>query len=320
MIIKEVKSGGILLPQFDIGLDCRSAAAGHLFISHAHSDHTPRRSNQPVYCTKNTFKLMQKRGCDNEARTPDFGETVKLPNAQVTLYPAGHILGSAMIYVETEEGSVLYTGDYRTPPSPATEGFDYPNHVDILITEATFGLPIYKWQSYEKLAELVHHFARETLNSANTPVFLAYDLGKAQELLYLLAPARLRVQVSGKCYELCEVYEKAGINLGNYEHHNSQSFQNKAVIAALSGRRNGFISEISKKRLAYCSGWATHDSPHWGPKDVDVRIPISDHLDFFELIDFCKALTPEKVIITHTPDASVVQHYLDQLNIQSIVL
>jgi putative mRNA 3-end processing factor len=320
MIIKEAKSGGILLPQFDIGLDCRSAAAGHLFISHAHSDHTPRRSNLPVYCTQNTCKLMQKRGCHNEAWTPDFEETVKLPNAQVTLYPAGHILGSAMIYVETAEGSILYTGDYRTPPSPVSEGFNYPKKVDFLITEATFGLPIYKWQSYKKLARKIQHFAFKALNDGNTPIFLAYDLGKAQELLYLLAPAKLRVQVSATCYGLCKVYEKAGINLGNYERHNSQSCQNKAVIAPFSGRRDGFISKINNKRLAYCSGWATHDSPRWGPNDVDARVPLSDHLDFFELINFCKTLNPEKVYITHTPDASVVQHYLDQLNIQSDVL
>ncbi len=262
---------------------------------------------------------MQKRGHRNEAQTLDFGEPMQLPNAQVTLYPAGHILGSAMIYVESDEGSVLYTGDYRTPPSPATEGFNYPKQTDVLITEATFGLPIYKWQSYPNLTKTVQNFALKTLNSEYTPVFLAYNLGKAQELLYMLASTEIQVQVSDKCYELCKVYEKAGINLGNYERYDLKSCSGKAIIAPLSSRRDGFISKISDKRLAYCSGWATHDS-HWGPDDTDVRIPLSDHLDFFELIDFCKMLNPRKVFITHTPDASVVQYYLRQLNIQSSVL
>ena len=316
--MKIVKAGysGILLPDYDIGLDFRSARAEHLFVSHAHSDHMPYKSDKPVYCTPNTLRLMRKRGYRDDAKSIPFGDTVQLRNAEVTFFPAGHILGSAMIFVETDEGSVLYTGDCRTPPSPATEGFERPAQADHLITEATFGLPIYKWAPYEKLITEVQNFATETLNEGYTPVFLAYNLGKAQEVMLMLAPTGLPVQIHGAGFKLCEVYEKAGVDLGNYSTYNRETCEGKVLITTNSAINNGFASNVNKKRVAYCSGWAARESSR-AQLTVDKLIPLSDHLDFFELINLCQALNPEKVHITHTPNADVVQHYLDERNIAS---
>ena len=313
-----VKAGynGILLPDYNIGFDFSTPDADHIFISHAHSDHMPYRSKTPVQCTGNTYKLMQLRGYKDEARVVEFGETVSLPNADITLYPAGHILGSAMIYVETDEGSVLYTGDYRTPPSPATEGFVCPDQVDYFITEATFSLPIYKWPSYDMLIKEVQQFAIQSLDDGYTPVFLAYNLGKAQEVMHMLASTGLPVQIHGAGYKLCDVYEEADIDLGNYESYNSDTCEGKILITTNSAINNGFASSVRKKRLAYCSGWAIRESSR-SQLTVHKLIPLSDHLDFFELIKLCKKLHPKEVLITHTPNASVVRHYLDELNIKS---
>lgn len=307
---------GILLPQYNIGFDYSGAEADHIFISHAHADHMPRNRKVPVYCTDYTHKLMQKRGYSGDATVLKFGQALELPNATVTLYPAGHILGSAMVYVETDKGSVLYTGDYRTPPSPASEGFKYPEQVDHFITEATFSLPIYKWDSHEKLAENVRSFASSALDDGYTPVFLAYNLGKAQEVMHMLAPLDHPVQIHGAGYKLCDVYEEAGIDLGNYESYDRDTCEGKILITPNSALNNGFASNVSKKRLAYCSGWAAREATRT-QMTVDKLIPLSDHLDFFELIDLCENINPKKVHITHTPNANVVQHYLDELGIAS---
>lgn len=317
-MINITKAGyhGIELPQFGIGFDFSGTNADYTFISHAHADHMPRNRKAEVYCTRNTYKLMQKRGYTGEATVLGFGEPLDLPNANVTLYPAGHILGSAMIYVQTEEGSVLYTGDYRTPPSPASEGFDCPEQVDHFITEATFSLPIYKWSSHEELADEIRTFASESLDEGYTPVFLAYNLGKAQEVMHMLAPLGEAVQIHGAGYKLCEVYEEAGIDLGNYESYDRDTCEGKILITTNSALNNGFASNVKKKRLAYCSGWAARESTRT-QLTVDKLIPLSDHLDFFELINLCKKLHPEKVHITHTPNAKVVQHYLNELGIES---
>ncbi len=307
---------GILLPELDIGFDHSGDGAQHIFISHAHADHMPRNRSVPVYCTPNTLKLMQLRGYTGEATVLDFGETLNLADAEVTLFPAGHILGSSMAYVESDKGSVLYTGDYRTPPSPATEGFECPDQVDHFITEATFSLPVYRWASHEELAGEVQNFAQQSLNEDYTPVFLAYNLGKAQEVMHMLAPTGLPVQIHGAGYKMCDVYDEAGIDLGNYEAYDRDSCEGKVLVTPSSALSNGFASNVKKKRLAYCSGWAARESSRT-QMTVDKLIPLSDHLDFFELIDLCKKLNPQKVHITHTPNASVVQHYLEKAGIES---
>ena len=231
---------GILLPDLNIGFDYSGTDTQHTFISHAHADHMPRKRQSSVYCTENTLKLMQRRGYKGNARVLDFHKPIETDNARITLYPAGHILGSAMVFVESDEGSVLYTGDYRTPPSPASEGFDIPDQVDNFITEATFGLPIYKWDSHEKLAKEVRSFATKTLENNYTPVFLAYNLGKAQEVMHMLAPLGHPVQIHGAGYKMCDVYEDAGIDLGNYSSYDRKTCEGNILITTNSAINNGF--------------------------------------------------------------------------------
>lgn len=321
MVIKKVGRHGIQLPDLDIGFDYSYSGLGsqHTFISHAHADHMPRSSSSSVYCSPNTYELMQRRGYEGKATKLDFGKKLETENARITLYPAGHILGSAMVFVESNLGSVLYTGDYRTPPSPASEGFKIPEQVDHLITEATFGLPIYKWDSHEKLASEIQSFASNALENNYTPIFLAYNLGKAQEVMHMLAPLQHPVQIHGAGYNMCDVYEEAGIELGNYQSYDRDTCEGKILITPASAFNNGFSSNVDQKRIAYCSGWATREASRT-QLTVDKLIPLSDHLDFFELIRLCEKLNPQQVHITHSPNANVVQHYLDQRNIDSTFL
>ena len=313
---------GITLPGLNIGFDYSGSDADHIFVSHAHADHMPRNRNLPVYATAPTARLMKLRGYKGKITVLEFGDTLDLSGAAVRFYPAGHILGSAMTYVECDEGTVLYTGDYRTPPSPASEGFELPRPVDYLITEATFSLPVYKWPSHDALAEEIQSFARDTLEAGETPLFLAYSLGKSQEVMHMLAPLSRSItpiQIHGAGYKLCPVYEEAGIDLGDYEPYERRSCEGKILVAPVSAQSSGFASNVSKLRTAYCSGWAMREASRT-QLTVHKLIPLSDHLDFFELINLCEDLRPKKVYITHTPNARVVEHYLDQLNIPSVFM
>lgn len=317
--IRKTGSHAITLPGQGITLDGSGAGEGHTFISHAHADHMPRRGAGQagtVWCTPPTLRLMRLRGFRGEARALAFGEHAELDGCRVSFWPAGHILGSAMTYVETEEGSLLYTGDCRTPPSPASEGFRLPGEVDCLVTEATFPLPVYRWPSHEELAGQVRRFARRTLQEGGTPLFLAYNLGKAQEVMQMLAPLGRPMQIHEGGYKLCEAYEEAGFELGEYAPYDPDSCEGKILVAPVSARNAGFGSGAKDLRLAYCSGWAARESSRT-QLTVDELIPLSDHLDFFELIGLCEKLAPKKVWITHTPNARVVLHYLEQAGIDA---
>lgn len=314
--IKKAGYQGIYLPELEIAMDGTHPGANYTFVTHAHADHMHRNHSVHTRASKPTLALMKLRGFNGNSTPMQFLEPFETSRFRVTLYPAGHILGSAMIFIEWDEGSLLYTGDYRTPPSPATEGFDAPDNADYLITEATFGLPIYKWKTHEELAVEIQHFARQCLEKDYTPIFLGYNLGKAQELLHLLRPLNHPMMIHGAGYKLCSVYEDFDIDLGNYETYDRYNCEGKILICPSSALAKGFASNVKKKKIAYCSGWASLESRRT-QLTVDKLIPISDHLDFFELISFSERLSPKKVYITHTPNPKVVEHYLEERGIVS---
>src|SRR5699024_5435588 len=167
-----------------------------------------------------------------------------------------------------------------------TEVFELPvRRVNHFITAATFSLPIYKWKAPDQLAEEVRKFALETLNDDSTPVFLGYVLGKKQELMHMLAPTGLPLKIRSKAADLCPIYEQAGFNLGNYEPYQPNYNKDKVLITTRTALNNGFAPELEKK-VAYCSGWAVRMKNRTQMK-ADQFIPLSDHLDFFELISIC---------------------------------
>lgn len=319
MKIQKTGYHGLYFPDLGLSVDGFHREAKYTFVSHAHADHMPRNRSAKALATTPTIDLMRKRGFKGNGKSLEFGESVETDRFKVTLYPAGHILGSAMIFIDSEEGTLLYTGDYRTPPSPASEGFESPPNTDILITEATFSLPIYRWKSHNELKEEIQNFALESLENGFTPVFLGYNLGKAQEIMHLLAPLNLPVQIHGAGYKLCSVYEKHGIDLGNYSAYDRQTCEENILVCPSSALANGFASNVSRKRIAYCSGWAANESRRT-QLTVDKLIPLSDHLDFFELIEYCKKLSPRKTYITHTPNPDVVRHYLEKENLEAAFL
>jgi putative mRNA 3-end processing factor len=311
------KNHGIILNKCSVGLDVSGPVAKHVFVSHAHADHLPRDSGMHVYASEATARLMRARGFRGKITPVEFHKPLELDSCRVTLYPAGHILGSAMIRIESDEGHTFYTGDFKSPPSPVSEGFSAPDTVDYFITEATFSLPIYKWKPHDALFAEIREFAENSLTEGYTPVFLCYNLGKAQEVMHALAPLNRTLQIHGAGYELCKIYEEFGFDLGQYERYDRETVQEKRIlITPSSSLEQPMLRNIRKKKIAYVSGWATHESRRV-QLTVDKLFPLSDHVDFFQLLEICRKLNPKRVYITHTPNPAVVKHYLDQMGISS---
>ncbi len=316
MRIENLGYHGIYLPDSNVILD-GSGPDAPTFITHAHADHVPRDRRRPVFASPATAALMRARGHSGPIQELPFGERLSLPGPRrtaVTLYPAGHILGSAMVFVESEDGSLLYTGDCRTPPSPASEGFRLPDRpVDYLIIEATFALPIYKWEPHSLLFSQIREFVADALRDDAIPVLLCYNLGKAQVVMHALASSDppVTVQIHGGGEKLCRVYEQFGVDLGRWEAYDRQTLAGKVLVTPASSLETPMIGNIRKKRIAYVSGWASLEA-RASQLLADTLIPLSDHLDFFELLDVCRTLRPRHTWLTHSPDPTVALHYLQK--------
>ena len=157
-------------------------------ITHGHSDHA-RAGHGAVLATQETLDMMRLRYGDNfagSAQAVRAGETLTLGGATVTFHPAGHVLGSAQVAVECKGLRIVASGDYKDAPDPTCEPFELVP-CDVFITEATFGLPVFRHgDAAGEIAKLLHSVA---LFPERAHLIGAYSLGKAQRVIALIRQA-----------------------------------------------------------------------------------------------------------------------------------
>jgi Cft2 family RNA processing exonuclease len=290
----QVKKNSIYLPQLDLYLDARKKQVFG-FISHAHTDHIA--GHNKILCTPETARILSVRlNKPNFEILPLFRKK-KIGQGSITLFPAGHILGSAQFYFECAGRSLLYTGDFRTGPSRTVESFIYQS-CDILIMETTFGNPKYVFPARKEIEKELISLVRQKLKEGITPVVFAYPLGKAQEALHLLSHARIPVAVHASVLRYVTIYEKLGIKFGNYERFERKQPGDKVLLLPVMFRKNRYMDTLQNKYTIYLSGWGidAYAPYHFG---VDKVLPYSDHADYKELLTFVNRIRPEIVYCTH---------------------
>jgi len=290
--------GGIFLPQLGWHLDARQRTDAS-FVSHAHRDHLGR--HRTILCTAPTARLLAER-------LPGRRETIVLPfnepwslnsHTQATLYPAGHILGSAQCLLENQHGRLLYTGDLKLRASPCAEPcMAPPGGADVLIMETTFGKPRYRFPPAQEVAAAIVEFCRKAMSEHTVPVLLAYSLGKSQEALALLGEARLPVMLHPQAARLARIYAECGLSLPHYMALDPENALGHVVIAPPQADRSPEIRRIHRRRTALLSGWAL-DSWAVPSRRYDAAFPLSDHADYDELLGYVASVHPRLVYTVH---------------------
>jgi putative mRNA 3-end processing factor len=171
-------------------------------------------------------------------------------------------------------------------------------HPSVLVTESTFGLPIFRFLSRDEAAARIVGIARQAIDAGETPVFLAWSLGKAQEIATMLGQADVAVVLHGAAWRACGIYEAHGFLFPRAAPYQGRPTAASALIAPPEMRLNPMVTRIPKRRLAWVSGWARLQSQRT-QMDCDELVPLSDHADFRALVEFCDALAPETVVVTH---------------------
>ena len=164
-------------------------------------------------------------------------------DVDVTLLPAGHIFGSAQIFLQGEHDSLLYTGDFKLRHGKSAEAAEW-RQADTLIMETTYGLPRYRLPPTEQVVNEIVAFCRDSLDEGATPVLLGYSLGKAQEVLCSLAGAGLTPMLHGSVYQMTRVYEQFGQSFCEYVRYNANEVAGKVLICPPSANRSRMLEKF----------------------------------------------------------------------------
>ncbi len=217
---------GVHIAGMDLRLDPRRPHA-RAIVTHAHSDHVGRHERWVT--SPGTAVLCARRWNARDLEVHDFHAPWREGDATVTLLPAGHILGSAMVLVERTGLRVLYTGDFRLRPS-ATAETCRPVAADVLVMECTFGEPRYRFPDRAAVLDEVCDFIEETLAHDAVPVLLAYSLGKAQEVARVMGERGYAVALHASAWEMLEVYRELGVPFENCEPYQLGPLRHSVLI------------------------------------------------------------------------------------------
>lgn len=288
---------GLWLPQIGWWLDAQTSQPRSI-VTHAHSDHIAR--HREVVCTRPTSLFLARRlGRRRSEHILPFGQTEQLTlDCTVTLVPAGHILGSAMVLLQHQRhGSLLYTGDFKLRPGRAAETCQ-PPRADVLVMETTFGLPRYVFPPAEQIETALAGFCRTALAEGVTPVLYAYSLGKSQELLQVVAAAGLPVLLHRTAAAFARDYTAAGFAIAEHGLLTPERASGAVVICPQPMGGDNPAAWVHPRRTALVSGWALDSSARYRA-GADAAFPLSDHADFPELLELVERVRPKVVYTVH---------------------
>lgn len=284
------------------------------YVSHGHSDHA--REHDTIVTTPANARICRSRferslahakqmallpargrpACDFEER--NFNEPWEDGRHRLTLFPAGHVLGSAQLLIEGDAGRFVYTGDFKLARSYTCEPPEV-KRCDVLLMECTYGRPQYVFPSRDEVEDALVTFATKALEDGVAPVLMAYSLGKAQEAMAILGKAGVPLTVHGAVHAIARCYEESGVRLPPYERYDAVTYDGtRALIWPPSGKRLPKALAGKRSRTAMLSGWALDASAPFR-YGVDACIPLSDHADYAALLRYIELAQPSKVLLNH---------------------
>jgi putative mRNA 3-end processing factor len=278
-------------------------------ITHGHSDHA-RPGHGTVVATQETLDIMRLRYGDNFAgrtQAVRYGETLTMDGVTVSFHPAGHVLGSAQIRVERKGLRVIASGDYKDRPDPTCAPFELVP-CDVFITEATFGLPVFRHHDAEsEIDKLLHSVA---LFPERAHLVGAYSLGKAQRVMAMLRRKGYDkpITIHGALETITRYYQERGIALGDIElvrGAKKSELAGTVTIAPPSAIGDLWSRRFPDPVAAFASGWMRVRA-RARQRGISLPLVISDHADWDGLTATIAATGCSEVWVTHGQEDALV--------------
>lgn len=292
--LAEESGGELFVPGLGLWIDAHKPRDVG-FVSHAHSDHLARHGR--IVCTAETAALLEvwfeRNGppCDEIP----YDQWRACGDGRYRLLPSGHILGSAMLHLETAAGSLLYAGDVSTCGSPTSP----PARLvpaDLLIVEDTFGHLDSAFLDPRDAADRVVELCLRARSGGRTPVLVTMsNCGKAQEATSALCAAGLRPALQTKLWRFAEVYSAFGHLQGGYAKlsHGCRNDCDVAIVsnAYLEFQGGDLSAMVPDPMYVLLSGWAASETDG----RFDAVLAWSDHAARDDLLRIVEAVDPGEV-------------------------
>jgi putative mRNA 3-end processing factor len=302
---------GLYCPPGDFYID-PIVPVDRALVTHGHSDHA-RAGHGAVMATRETLDIMAIRygaGFAGHRQDAGFGKAVTIGGVTVAFHPAGHVLGSAQIAVSAQGLRIAVSGDYKRLADPTAEAFE-PIGCDVFVTEATFGLPIFRHP--KPSAEIERLLASVRDFPDRTHLIGVYALGKAQRVIRLLRDHGWDrpIYIHGSLASLCDYYASRGIVLGDLHPATVASGEKAAyageiVLGPPSAFNSPWIRRFADPLIAFASGWM-QIRQRTRQRGVELPLVISDHSDWDELTDTIRETGAGEIWVTHGREEALVR-------------
>ena len=291
-------------------------------VTHGHGDHA-RPGNAHVLATPETLAIMRQRYGDEAGgalQALGYGEAVTVSGVGVTLVPAGHVLGSAQAVLDYQGSRVVVSGDYKRRRDPTCVPFQ-PVSCDVFITEATFGLPVFRHPPDGHEIDKLLHSLR--LYPERCQLVGVYALGKCQRVIALLREAGYDapIYIHGALAGLCELYEQHGVALRPLLPATGAAkaeLAGKIVLAPPGATADRWSRRLPDPVSALASGWM-RVKQRAKARGVELPLVISDHADWDELTQTLTAVGAPEIWVTHGNEEALV-HYAAGIGLKARAL
>lgn len=280
-------------------------------ITHAHADHA-RPGHRHVLGTAETLAIMGQRmgeGAIGTGQEIAYGQIERIGDVTLWLAPAGHVLGSAQVVLEYGGSRVVVSGDYKRRFDPTCVPFQ-PVICDVFISEATFGLPVFRHPPDSgEIGRLLHSMA---LFPERSHAVGCYALGKTQRLIKLLRLAGFDrpIFLHGALLPVCALYERFGVALGDLRPATSASreeLRGQLVLAPPSAIADRWAARLTDPVLAVASGWM-RVRQRARQRGVELPLVLSDHADWDELVQTIDDVQCAELWVTHGREDALIHH------------
>ena len=293
---------GLYVKPADLWID-PSRPVERAAVTHGHADHA-RSGHGAVFATPETLAIMALRyGVDVDASHNQafaYGDGFERGGVRFSFFPAGHVLGSAQILMEYAGERIVITGDYKRRPDPTCAAFEVVP-CDIFITEATFGLPVFRHPpTSDEIAKLIGAVRAEPDRCV---LVGAYALGKAQRVMAELRAAgwNAPIYIHGAMEKMCALYAALGVDLGELRlvsETDKADMAGQIIVAPPSALNDRWSRRLPDPVTAMASGWM-RVRQRARQRMVELPLVISDHADWDELTTTISEVNPKETWITH---------------------